>query len=54
VRMASLTPAEIVGAAGEVGSLAVGKRGDVILIDENVDVKATYLGGRKVNPCPGS
>ena len=46
VRMASLTPAEIVGAAGEVGSLAVGKWGDVILIDENVDVKATYLGGR--------
>ena len=50
VRMASLTPAKIVGAAGEVGSLAVGKWGDVILIDENVNVKATYLGGRKISP----
>jgi len=39
-----------VGAAGEVGSLAAGKWGDVILIDENVDVKATYLGGRKISP----
>jgi N-acetylglucosamine-6-phosphate deacetylase len=54
VRMASLTPAEIVGAAGEVGSLAVGKWGDVVLIDENVDVKATFLGGRKITPLPPS
>src|SRR5712691_6732739 len=49
VRMASLTPAEIVRAADEIGSLAPGKRADVILIDENVDVKAVYLAGRKVS-----
>ncbi len=48
VRMASLTPAEIVGADDEIGSLTVGKWADVILIDENVDVKGTYLGGRKI------
>src|SRR5438046_3103710 len=38
VRMASLTPAEIVHAEGEIGSLAPAKWADVILIDENVDV----------------
>ena len=50
VRMASLTPAEIVGADDVIGSLAAGKWADVILIDENVEVKATYLGGRKLTP----
>ena len=36
------------GADDEVGSLAAGKWADVVLIDENVNVKSTYLGGRKV------
>ncbi len=48
VRMASLTPAEILGRQSEVGSLAPGKFADVILFDENVGVKAVYLGGRKL------
>ena len=48
VRMASLTPAQIVHADDEIGSLAPGKWADVILIDDNVDVKATYLAGRKI------
>src|SRR5712691_4607305 len=52
VRMASLTPAEIVGADDEIGSLALGKWADVILIDENVDVKCTYLSGRKITSAP--
>jgi N-acetylglucosamine-6-phosphate deacetylase len=52
VRMASLTPAEIVRADAEIGSLARGKWADVILIDENVDVKATYLGGRAITRQP--
>jgi N-acetylglucosamine-6-phosphate deacetylase len=50
--MASLTPAEIVGVEDEVGSLAVGKWADIVLIDENVDVKAIYLGGRKITAPP--
>jgi N-acetylglucosamine-6-phosphate deacetylase len=53
VRMASLTPAEIVGADDAIGSLAAGKWADVVLIDENMDVKATYLGGRKVELTAG-
>ena len=50
VRMASLTPAEIVGAEDVIGSLAPGRWADVILIDENVNVERTYIGGRKIPP----
>ena len=49
VRMASLTPAEIVGADREVGSLAPGKWADVILIDDAVRVHAAYVGGEWVS-----
>jgi N-acetylglucosamine-6-phosphate deacetylase len=52
VRMASLTPAEIVHANDAIGSLAPGKWADIILIDENVEVKATYLAGRQIIPQP--
>jgi N-acetylglucosamine-6-phosphate deacetylase len=48
VRMASLTPAEIVHADEDLGSLAPGKRADIILIDDKVDVKAVFLGGEPV------
>jgi N-acetylglucosamine-6-phosphate deacetylase len=47
VRMASLTPAEIVHAADEIGSLAPGKWADVIFVDEDLDVKASYIAGCK-------
>ncbi len=48
VRMASLTPAEIVHRSGKIGSLAAGKLADVVLIDEQISVHATYVGGRAV------
>lgn len=51
IRMASLTPSEIVGAAGERGSLDRGKRADIVLCDEAVDVKAVYLGGALTFSC---
>lgn len=44
VRMASLTPAEIVGRQHEIGSLARGKFADVLVIDEQVRVHAVYAG----------
>ena len=53
VRMASLTPATIVGADGEVGSLAPGKRADIVFLDEEVNVLATFLGGEEVEFAPG-
>jgi N-acetylglucosamine-6-phosphate deacetylase len=45
VRMATLTPAEIVGCGGERGSLAPGKRADIILFDDSLRVHATYVNG---------
>ena len=43
VRMATLTPAQIIGAAADLGSLTPGKRADIIFFDENVNVTATFL-----------
>ena len=48
VRMASLTPAAIVHRESEIGSLAPGKFADIIIIDEQVNVHATYIGGKPV------
>lgn len=45
VRMATLTPAEIVGCADELGSLAPGKKADIILFDDALKVHATFLNG---------
>ncbi len=44
VRMASLTPAEIVGCADQLGSLRPGKMADIILIDDGVNVRSVYAG----------
>jgi N-acetylglucosamine-6-phosphate deacetylase len=48
VRMASLTPAKILGLDAEVGSLAPGKRMDVLLLDENLNIATVYVGGEAV------
>src|ERR1700736_4273676 len=48
VRMASLTPAEIVHRADEIGSLAPGKMADILIIDSQVNVRAVYIGGALV------
>jgi N-acetylglucosamine-6-phosphate deacetylase len=44
-RMASLTPARIAGCIKTKGSLEITKDADVIVVDENVNVKATYVRG---------
>ncbi len=46
VRMATLTPAEIIGVADELGSLAPGKQADLLLFDEDLNVSAVYVAGR--------
>jgi N-acetylglucosamine-6-phosphate deacetylase len=45
VRMASLTPAERAGVADEVGSLEVGKRADVLVLNRKLEVKRVFIGG---------
>jgi N-acetylglucosamine-6-phosphate deacetylase len=49
VRMASLTPAQIVHQDDRIGSLAPGKFADLLIIDEQIRVQATYIGGRLVD-----
>ena len=45
VRMASLTPAEVIGIDHECGSIAVGKRADLCLLDKELQVIKTILAG---------
>ena len=46
VRMASLTPARIAGVDGEVGSIEVGKKADLVVTDRELNVRAVYIDGR--------
>jgi N-acetylglucosamine-6-phosphate deacetylase len=52
VRMASLTPAEILGLGREVGSLEAGKRADVLLLDRDLHVTDVWVGGSRVHGPP--
>ncbi len=45
IRMASLTPAERAGVARSVGSLEVGKRADVVILDQKLRVKRVFVDG---------
>ena len=47
VRMASLTPATIVGVDHEIGSLAVGKRADLVVLDAGLNVRGVFIGGER-------
>ncbi|MEX2119285.1 MAG: N-acetylglucosamine-6-phosphate deacetylase [Pirellulales bacterium] len=47
VRMASLTPARIAGHDAEVGSLEPGKRADVLVLGQGLEVERVFLAGRE-------
>lgn len=46
VKMASLNPARVLGLTDSVGSLRVGKKADLLVIDEEVNIRMTMVGGR--------
>lgn len=48
VRMASLTPATIIGLQDEIGSLAAGKRADLLFLDAGLNVTKVFLDGEAV------
>jgi N-acetylglucosamine-6-phosphate deacetylase len=48
IRMASLTPARIAGAEQDVGSIAVGKRADLLVLDAHLNVKQVYVSGLRL------
>jgi N-acetylglucosamine-6-phosphate deacetylase len=47
VRMASLTPAKILGLEREIGSLEAGKRADVVLLDAGLNVTSVLVAGEE-------
>jgi len=48
VRMASLTPARILGVDRDYGSLEQGKVADFVVMDKELNVKQVYVAGQKV------
>ena len=44
--MATLTPAQNLGIAASVGSIATGKTADIVIVDENLNVKTVILRGK--------
>jgi len=48
IRFASLNPARLLGIDREVGSIAPGKKANLILIDDSVRVHQVILGGELV------
>lgn len=47
IRMATLTPARIAGRDDDYGSIAVGKRADLLVLDPELNVKQVYIGGQR-------
>ncbi len=45
-RMASQYPAEFLGLGGELGRIAPGYRANLVLVDDEIEVKATWIDGR--------
>jgi N-acetylglucosamine-6-phosphate deacetylase len=48
VRMASLTPARIAGVDQEVGSIAIDKKADLLVVDRDLHIRAVFIDGREV------
>ncbi len=48
IRMASLTPARILGVDSRIGSLEAGKRADLVVLDSELNVRQVYLSGDRV------
>ena len=44
--MASRNPARVIGMDHEVGSVEIGKRADLVLVDERFHVSKVILGGK--------
>lgn len=49
IRMASLTPAKILGLDKSLGSIEAGKLADLVLLDDDLNVKRVWLEGREAS-----
>jgi N-acetylglucosamine-6-phosphate deacetylase len=50
VRMATLTPARIAGVDDELGSIAIGMRADLLVLNCNLEIQAVYRDGELARP----
>jgi N-acetylglucosamine-6-phosphate deacetylase len=48
IQMATLTPARSIGVADRKGSLEPGKDADIVILDDELDVVSTIVGGEVV------
>ena len=48
VRMASVTPVTILGLEGDFGSLEEGKRADILMFDDQIEIRRVFVGGEEV------
>ena len=46
VKLASLNPANSINMGQTIGSIAVGKKADIVIFDENVDIKHAFVDGQ--------
>jgi N-acetylglucosamine-6-phosphate deacetylase len=42
----TMNPAKLIGLESEIGSLEVGKKADITIFDENIDIKMTIINGK--------
>jgi N-acetylglucosamine-6-phosphate deacetylase len=49
VRMASLTPAQIIGWDDRIGSMQPGKLADILVLDRDLNVRRVFVGGREIS-----
>jgi len=47
-RIASLLPARLIGMGDETGSIAEGKKGDLVICDDNINIKSVFVDGKRV------
>jgi N-acetylglucosamine-6-phosphate deacetylase len=47
IRMATLTPARILGVEAQTGSIEVGKRADLVVLTARLGVRDVFIGGRR-------
>jgi len=48
VKMASLNPAKVLGIDDEVGTIEVGKRADLVVLDDNLEIHMVFCRGNRV------
>lgn len=48
IRMASINPAKVIGLGDHIGSLMPGKDADIIIFDNNLKIKKTFIKGKEI------